>query len=196
MFSILLITRGLLALGRRNDDFYGGILNNVKKLVGELYKITFRDMTPVEGIIVDYSDHWVLLRSTIDYWVDGYIIINTKGVKRFIRKESELWREKVIKIKYKKKWKKPRIPLDNLESILKALTKKYGIFTLFTKEEGICWLGKLKAVKDNKLTIDDFTPNAKWEGTMTFKLNEIRAIEFDNDYINSLKLAARLKVQK
>jgi hypothetical protein len=163
----------------------------MKKFVGQLFTIKFRDMKPIEGIVVDYDSDWMLLRSTSDYWLDGYIIINSKGIKDFVRSESDKWREKVIKLKYRKNWKAPAIPMGNLEEILKALTKKYGTFTLYTKEEGVCWLGKLKTIDKKTLVIDAFTPRAKWEGTMKFRVNEIRAIEFDNDYINSLKLMIR-----
>jgi hypothetical protein len=68
------------------------------------------------------------------------------------------------------------------------LTKKFGLFTLYTKEDGICWLGKLKSIDNKSLVIDDITTKGKWDGQMTFKTKDIRVIEFDTDYINSLKL--------
>jgi len=41
------------------------------------------------------------------------------------------------------------------------------------------------------LTIDDFTTKGKWSGQEDFKVNDIRVIEFDTDYINSLKLVSK-----
>ena len=168
----------------------------MKDFKGQLIRLKFRDQKPIDGIVIDYNDDWMLLKSNpADYIVDGYIIVKNHNIKNIVRGEEEKWREKVIKLKIIKTLKS-KIPLDSLESILKALTKRFGIFTLYTKEDDACWLGKLKSIDEKLLVIDDLTTKGKWIGQMAFKTKEIRAIEFDTDYINSLKLVQRKSVQK
>ncbi len=44
--------------------------------------------------------------------------------------------------------------------------------------------------------MDDLNPKGKWEGQMKFRNGDIRVIEFDTDYINSLKLVSTKKTKK
>src|SRR6185436_15952542 len=100
----------------------------------------------IDGIVVDYDDDWMLLKSNpTDYVIDGYAIVKNQNIKAAIRSDEEKWREKVIKLKPTRTLK-TKIPLDSLESILKALTKRFGVFTLYTK--------------------------GKWDGQMTFKTKD------------------------
>jgi hypothetical protein len=166
----------------------------MKKYIGQLIRLKFKDMKPIDGIVMDYNDDWTLMQSNpADYVTDGYAIVRNKNIKEFQRGDGEKWREKIIKLKGQGKPGKVKVPLDNLEKILKSLTKKFGIFTLYTKEDDICWLGRLKSIDDKTLTIDDFTTKGKWSGQEDFKINDIRVIEFDTDYINSLKLISKEK---
>jgi hypothetical protein len=55
-----------------------------------------------------------------------------------------------------------------------------------------CWLGKVKKIKGAELKIDYLNPKGIWSSSMpTYKLGNIRTIEFDTDYVNSLKLIAK-----
>ncbi|MFL5764595.1 MAG: hypothetical protein ACJ77K_11690 [Bacteroidia bacterium] len=158
---------------------------------GQLIKILFKDREPVNGIVMQDADDWILLRSNpADYVIDGYTIVRKHSIKNIIREDKEKWIEKVIKLK-KVKALRHKIPLDNLEEILETLTKKFGIFIVYTKEQGVCWLGKLNTINEKTLVIDDLTPKAKWDGQMKFKTKEIIMVEFDTDYVNSLKLVLK-----
>jgi hypothetical protein len=72
--------------------------------------------------------------------------------------------------------------------ILKYLTAHFNVFQLYPKEEKICYLGKLQFIDNQKLIIDYLNPKAQWDGQMEFLPRDIRIIEFDTDYVNSLKL--------
>jgi hypothetical protein len=162
----------------------------MKKFLGRLIKIKFKDMGPLVGHVLDYSDDWMLLRNCpVDFVVDGYFIVRNKNIKEVVRGEDEKWREKVIGLKKVKA--APKIPLTDLTSILKTLTKKYRVFSVHTKEDDVCWLGRLNRIEDKLVIIDDLTPKAKWDGQFKFKEGEIRVVEFDSDYVNSLKLLAK-----
>ena len=83
---------------------------------------------------------------------------------------------------------KEKIPLSNLEEILTYLTNKYGVFQFYTKSVKVTYLGRLIEYDSKRFTIDFLDTTGRWSGQMKFRPGDIRTIEFDTDYINSLKL--------
>ena len=169
-----------------------------KKYIGQLVSIKYSDRpTPIFGFVIDYNDDWTLLKyNPVDYIVDGYRILRHKNIEGFRRNANEKFREKVIKLKKQHLPDFSEFPLRDLETILSSLTKKYGIFQFELKTEKACYLGKLKSLTKSKLTIDYLNPKGLWTKQMQFRPNDIRTIEFDTDYINSLKLISKKKVAK
>lgn len=60
------------------------------------------------------------------------------------------------------------------------------------KSEKACYPGKFISLEKSKLTINFLDPEAKWTGLMTFRQGDIRTIEYDTDYLNSLKLLGKI----
>ncbi len=55
------------------------MVHAMKKFVGKLVKMTFRDMEPIVGMVVTYSDDWMLLRNVAgDYLIDGFVIVRNR----------------------------------------------------------------------------------------------------------------------
>jgi hypothetical protein len=159
------------------------------RLKGQLIKIKFKDLDSISGLIVDYSNDWILMRQIpVDYVVDGYVIVRNKNWKQIVQGDNEKWVEKIVKMKLKRSGKAPLIPLQSLASILKYLTNKYGLFELHTKSKNALWLGRLKSINNQSLVIEWMNAKAKWDGEMKFREREIRAVKFDTDYVNSLLL--------
>ena len=163
-----------------------------KKHIGQLVSVKFTDRkTPIYGYVVDYNDDWTLMKhNSGDYIIDGYIIFRHKNIEGFRRDTDEKWREKVINLKGLQTTDKEIIPLTDLETILKYLTDNFGVFQVETKSETACYLGRLKFIDKKELVIDYLNPKGKWDGQMKFRTSDIRVIEFDTDYINSLKLVS------
>jgi len=167
----------------------------MKKYIGRLIKLKFKDIDPINGILLDYNDDWILIKSNpVDYILDGYFVIRNKNLKSIEYGVNEKWTEKIIKLKRIGTPVKARISLESFDKIIRTLTKKYGVFTIYKKENSVCWLGRLKSIDKSFLVIDDLNPKGKWDGQMEFKINDIRIIEYDTDYINSLKLVSN-KIQ-
>lgn len=164
----------------------------MKKLIGKLVSIKFTDRkAPVYGFVLDYTDDWTLMHhNVVDYVLDGYIILAHKKLEGSRHGSEEKFREKVIKLKGYKPELEKRVPLSDLQAIIKALSKKYDVFQFSTKEESECYLGRLISIDDKKLVIDFLDAKGRFTGKRSFKLKDIRTIEFDTDYINSLKLVA------
>src|SRR6185436_4537039 len=155
-----------------------------KKLTGQLISIKFTDRKePIYGFVIDYNEDWTLMKyNPVDYIIDGYIILRHKNIEGYRQKQGLNGSEK--------------IPIDNLQTILSFLTKKFGVFQFYTKSETACYLGRLKSLDSKLLVIDFLDTDGKWNGQMKFRPNDIRTIEFKTDYINSLKLIADTAIEK
>lgn len=166
-----------------------------KKHIGQLISVKFKDRKiPIYGYVVDYNDDWTLMKyNPVDYIIDGYIIFRHKNIEGFRRDLEEKWIEKVINLKGLQPTDKDIIPLVDLETILQYLTENFGVFQVYTKSVTTCYLGRLKSIDKKKFIMDNLSPKGKWDGQITFKNNDIRVIEFDTDYINSLKLLLTTK---
>ena len=169
-----------------------------RKHIGQLVSVKFTDRkTPIYGYVVDYNDDWTLMKyNPVDYIIDGYIIFRHKNIEGFRRDTDEKWREKVIKLKGLQPTDEDIIPLTDLETILNYLTVNFGAFQVYTKSETASYLGRLKSIDNKELVMDDRNPKGKWDGQMKFRTGDIRVIEFDTDYINSLKLVSTTKATK
>jgi len=169
-----------------------------KKYIGQLVSIKYSDRpTPIFGFVINYNEEWTLLKyNPVDYVIDGYIILRHKNIQGFRRDSNEKFREKVIMLKKQHLPDISDLPLTNLETILSSLTKKYGVFQFDLKTEKACYLGKLKSFTTSKLTIDYLNPKGLWTKQMQFRPNDIRTIEFDTDYIKSLKLVSKKSKHK
>lgn len=163
-----------------------------KKYIGQLISIKFTDReTPIFGYVIDYNDEWTLMKyNPVDYIIDGFILLRHKNIEGFRRSSEEKWSEKVINLKGLQPEEEELIPITNLETILNYLTENFGVFQVYTKSESVCYLGRLKTFNDKVIELENLTPKGRWNGILKLKMDEIRVIEFDTDYIHSLKLVA------
>lgn len=165
-----------------------------KRFTDELISIKFKDRKEVVyGFVLDYNDDWTLMKyNPVDYVIDGYLIFRHKQIKGFRRDPNiEEFHEKVIRLKGLGPKKSEIFPITDLETILKFITKKFGVFQFSTKTEKACYLGRFLSITSNRLVIEYLNTRGEWDGTMKFRPGDIRIIQFDNDYINSLKLISK-----
>ncbi|KIA97878.1 MULTISPECIES: hypothetical protein [unclassified Flavobacterium] len=156
----------------------------------QLISIEFEDRKEIfTGFLIDYTDDWILLKNNpVDFIIDGYVILKNKNIQSITRDSDNVFTESVIRLKGLKTNSDEIIPLRDLSSILTFITNKYEIFQIAKKSEKAVYLGKLIKLDDEELVIDFLETRGKFGGELSFNPNKIRVIEFDTDYINSLKL--------
>jgi hypothetical protein len=156
----------------------------------QLISIEFEDKKEIfTGFLIDYTDDWILIKNNpVDFIIDGYVILKNKNIKSITRDSDNAFTESVIRLKGLKTNSDEIIPLRDLSSILTFITNKYEIFQIAKKSEKAVYLGKLIKLDDEELVIDFLETRGKFGGELSFNPNKIRVIEFDTDYINSLKL--------
>jgi len=158
----------------------------------KLISIEFSDREDiVSGFLLDYSEDWILLKTNpADYIVDGYTIVKNKRINEVYQDEVEEFTEAVINLKGITPIYSEKVPLDSIQEIFKYLNSKYEMFSFAEKSEKAIYPGRLININDKKIRIEWIDTRAKWIGERKFKIDKIRTIEFDNDYLNSLKLAS------
>ncbi|OUL64185.1 hypothetical protein [Flavobacterium sp. AJR] len=156
----------------------------------QLISIEFEDRKEIfTGFLIDYTDDWILLKNNpVDFIIDGYVILKNKNIQSITRDSDNVFTESVIRLKGLKTNSDEIIPLRDLSSILTFITNKYEIFQIAKKSEKAVYLGKLIKLDEEELVIDFLETRGKFGGELSFNPNKIRVIEFDTDYINSLKL--------
>ncbi|MFT5647999.1 MAG: hypothetical protein ACI976_002695 [Aureispira sp.] len=162
----------------------------MEKYLRQLISIVFEDKKEIfTGFLIDWTEDWILLKNNpYDFIIDGYSILKNTNVKSIIQDEDYEFTERIIKLKGLKTSSEEIIPLKDLPSIINFLAIKHEIFQIAKKSDKAVYLGKLIEVNEEELTIDFLGTEGRFDGEMSFNLNKIRVIEFDTDYINSLKL--------
>lgn len=162
----------------------------MEKYLRQLISIEFEDKKEIfSGFLIDWTEDWILLKNNpVDFIIDGYTILKNINVKSIIQDKDHEFTERVIKLKGLKTSAEEIIPLKDLSSIINFLADKYVIFQITKKSDKAVYLGKLIELNEEELLIDFLGPEGEFDGEMSFKLDKIRVIEFDTDYINSLKL--------
>ena len=170
----------------------------MEKYLRQLISIEFEDKKDVfSGFLIDWTEDWILLKNNpVDFIIDGYTILKNKNVKSIIQDKDHEFTERVIKLKGLKTSAEEIIPLKDLYSIINFLAIKYEIFQITKKSDKAVYLGKLIEINEEELVIDFLGTEGEFDGEMSFKQNKIRVIEFDTDYINSLKLIVDEKKKK
>jgi hypothetical protein len=166
-----------------------------KKYIGEVLSFKFQYVNSIEiyrGYLIDYNDDWTLLKyNANDYVRDGYIILRNKHIISYKQDEEENFHKKVLDLKGESVTQSDKIPMDNIKTILSYLTEKYGVFQFDLRSNTYCYIGKVKSIDKNSLTIDYLDSIGNWSETREYKLGNIRTIQYDSDYINSLLLVSK-----
>ena len=162
----------------------------MEQYLRQLVEIEFQDKKEIfTGFLIDYSDDWILLRNNpVDFILDGFVILKNKNIEAVNRDHDLAFNEKVIRMKGLQINSEDIIPIRDLASIMKYVAEKYGIFQIAKKSSKSAYLGKLIEFTDEELTIDFLDTKGQFGGELSFNPEKIRVIEFDTDYINSLKL--------
>lgn len=146
----------------------------------------------ISGVVLDYNDHFTLIRRCDDYRPECYTIFQNKNVK-LLSGEFEKRSARILKLKGYSPEKEPIVPLDNLENIFSFIDKHYKLVQIDTRDGLACDVLKYNGMKNERYLFDALNTNAKWSYKLELPEKECRVFHFDNDYVNSLLLITKFK---
>ncbi|NDV69683.1 hypothetical protein [Dysgonomonas sp. 25] len=151
-------------------------------------KIIVRDCSyPVYGIIIEEGSDWILLKSLNDYFVDGFVLINKKYIKKIEHTDDEIFIEKVLSANNKLNFQlRTDIPL-NTQDLFSYIFIKNITFQISFKDDSFSYIGNIKSYLEKSFYLRRINSRGIWlDENLRIRIDFIRKIEFDTDYINSL----------
>jgi hypothetical protein len=168
-----------------------------KKYIGKVISLQFADWkSPIFGVVLTYNDQFTLMRRLEGFRIDGYYIIPHKKGLTFNYGEKEKQTQTIIKLKGYDLSGHPEIALTDIESIFFQVSKDYGALSFYRKWENELYVGRFLSSDAKTIFYDFITSDGIWDGETPVKKKEVRVIEFDTDYVNSLVLYSKHKKQK
>lgn len=145
-----------------------------------LYTILLKRRTETRcGILLSFGREWLLLRhNTVDYVLDGYILIRRKYIKDIIRGEHEIFRESVIRLKLTaEEFDKTYPEFDEILDALHYLLQHETVIQFDFHDDSVCYIGKIKNVYAKTVRIVNLDPKGNWEDEESTQIEKIRTIE-------------------
>ncbi|PKP21032.1 MAG: hypothetical protein CVU02_02235 [Bacteroidetes bacterium HGW-Bacteroidetes-19] len=160
----------------------------MQNLKGKFISFKYRDRKEIfSGYLIDFNDDWTLIKyNPVDYVVDGYLLLKSDKILKYKRDDEEIFKEKVLTAKNIIPTDHDIFPITDLADTLQLISERFGAFKIENKDDTACFIGRFVKMTKDHLYIQEIDPHAKWGKTEKYKLQSIRTIEFDSDYINSL----------
>ncbi|WP_114820439.1 hypothetical protein [Chryseobacterium sp. KLBC 52] len=139
--------------------------------------------------MVDISDDWCYIKYIpVDYVVDGFVLISRRYIKNIQRSDEYDFKENILRLKGAITEKSVELNIVDNINLLLDLQSKIERIQIELKYPHTCYIGKIDLVKDHSFKARLLSPKANWLLIESFLYKEIRAIYFNNDYVNSLQL--------
>jgi hypothetical protein len=143
----------------------------------------------VSGIVLNYSEDWILIKRCDDYTVDGFTVIKRK-IATVIANEITQRAQKILSLKKYDYTTEPEMPLSSLQDIVQFIDLHYNIIQIDSKDGEALDLLKFRNLENKIYYMEGLLPSALWGQTLAFKTKEFRVISFDSNYSNSLCMIA------
>jgi hypothetical protein len=143
------------------------------------------------GLLIAENEDWILVKHIpVDYVVDGYKLYKKEYIKKRIVKGKEAKITRVLELKETPTDLPKGFKFDTVIELLKWSEKTYGLFEFQDKKEGELFYGKINTVESDFLVIDMIKASGKIEKEYDydFLLSKIRAIAFETDYFEAIRL--------
>jgi len=143
------------------------------------------------GLVIAENEDWILVKHIpVDYLVDGYRLYQKKFVKR---RESATIEKRVATVLSLKKVTEDIPENFNFSGVIETLQwceSTYGLFEFQTKDQDDIFYGKLAETHANQFSLNMITPDGEMDSDngFTFIATKVRAISFETDYFESIKL--------
>ncbi|CAI8732952.1 hypothetical protein [Chryseobacterium sp. IT-36CA2] len=162
-----------------------------KELINKVVSVTLKNKKEFAGILIDVSEDWCYLKYIpVDYVVDGFVLISQRYVKSIEKSDDHNFKENILRLKGAITAKSVELNIDDSIRLLSDMQSKVELIQIELRYPDKCYIGKIDIVKEHSFKARLLSPNANWLLIESFLYKELRAIYFDNDYVNSLQLVS------
>ncbi len=158
-----------------------------KKLV-KIERASEVDENPIYGIILDYSDKFILIALEYDFFIDGWRIINRFYIEKITTTQNSNYCKKILQKEGLIKSIMPPVSINisGCNTIFRSL-KKNKLYTIVEDEHpdsGVFLIGPIKQINKNNVSIRHFDGTGKWiPKSRNIKFGDISIIHFGSNYI-------------
>jgi hypothetical protein len=158
-----------------------------KKLV-KIERSSEIDDNSVHGIILDYSDKFILIASEYDFFIDGWMIINRLYIEKITTTPNSNYCKKILQKEGLLDNILPPYSIDisGCNTIFRSLkkNKQFAIVEDEHRDTGVFLIGPIKQIKKNSVSIRHFDGTGKWvREKRNIKFENISMIRFGCNYI-------------
>ena len=146
----------------------------------------------VRGYVLDVGPRFFLLANQSDQVrFDGFSCFRVGDVKNLKPDPYAAFTEAALKKLRAPTPKKPKVSVSTVEELLRSANRLFPLLTIHceTVDPDVCWIGKLREIRQGKVSLLEIGPDAKWERKPTsYKMNEITSVKFGGEYERALHL--------
>lgn len=145
----------------------------------------------ISGILLNYSDEWIMIRRCYDYRLDGYTIFDKTKILITTYDAYEKRAELILR-KKQYKWKEDfSLKLKSIEDFLTAITLNFTLVQLDNKKGDANDVVKYVDKNGDLFLFKELLVSGEWRFDLLLPRKEVGFISFDTDYLNSLKLIVK-----
>jgi hypothetical protein len=126
--------------------------------------------------------------------LDGYCAMRTRDIqrRRWLNRPTS-WQETALRVKKIKPVSLPFVSADSFCDLLISISDAFSLITIHTelRDEGVCYVGRVKKLTDRYLVIFNLDTKAAWKGARRFRWADITRVDFGDGYAEALAFSVR-----
>ena len=154
------------------------------------FKTRHPDGDNYDGIVRHIGRAFIALREVRDFEVDGVIVLPKRAIRGFRDGKFEVCENEILR--QSGTLKKLRVPpwlprCETIADVFENLMRRSvwpGIETLRVDGSTAFYLGPLKDIAEDRVSIRCYDAAGKWEKTYDLPVQDVFRIEFDSRYCN------------
>lgn len=159
------------------------------ELISRVVSVKIRNGAIFKGVLTAVGASWVILKYIpVDYVVDGLVLVSTKYILDVGVSDEDLFKEKILQLKNVDFSTSAGLNLDVQEQLFAELKRQDNLIRIELKDHDKSYVGKITVVREKSMKVQLIDTRCNKLSEETFLYNEMRAVYFHDDYLQSLEL--------
>jgi len=167
--------------------------------IGKLYSIRlYHSNEEFKGIVQSIGNEWIVLYQLFtDFMMDGYLLLKKEYINTIVHDEKNSFTEKVLLAKgVAFNRLNFDIPLDDTKALFQWLKEREIVFMFSLRDTYAGHVGKISRILPQSFYLHVLDVDGVWREELLYRINTVRSIDFDSDYIKSLLMYCNSNLEK